>query len=136
MSAQDGPVSPAAVSSDPWAALVGHPPVVAQLRRRLTDGTLAHAMLLVGPEGTGKTTIAEVLAEDVLEAARWPGGLLAHPDHWLEDSSAERIGIDRVRYGGGTPESGPSLQDFLALKPYAGGERVAVVGRADRLTEP
>ena len=115
--------------------VVGHAPVAAQLVAALRDGVLPHATLLVGPEGVGKTTLAEALAAVALDGANWPGGLPAHPDHWLEDSEAERIGIDRVRAGGGNAEEGPSLQDFMTLRPYAGGLRVAVIGRADRLTE-
>lgn len=109
--------------------------MVAALRDAAEDGSLAHATVLSGPEGVGKTTLAEALADQVLGGAAWPGGLRAHPDHWLEDSPMERIPIDRVRAGGGTPEDGPSLQDFLTLAAYAGGARVAVIGRADRLTE-
>jgi len=35
----------------------------------------------------------------------------------------------------GDEEAGPSLQQFLSLSAYAGGRRVAVIARADRLTE-
>ncbi|HZB97211.1 MAG TPA: hypothetical protein VE219_01295, partial [Candidatus Sulfotelmatobacter sp.] len=46
----------------------------------------------------------------------------------------ERVGIDRVRGGGGGDE-GKSLQEFLALRPYAAGSKVAIISRAERLTE-
>jgi len=117
------------------AQVLGHVPVATRLERAVHDGTLAHATLLAGPDGVGKTTLAEAVAAAVLDAASWPGGLRAHPDHWLEDSDDERIKIARMRAGGGTPETGPSLQDFLSLRSYAGGPRVAVIARADRLTE-
>jgi DNA polymerase III subunit delta' len=103
------------------------------------DEELTHALLLIGPEGVGKTTAATALAAELLDAARWPGGLEAHPDFWLEDSPAENVGIDRMRPSPkrktGDEEAGPSLQQFLSLSAYAGGRRIAVIARADRLTE-
>lgn len=112
------------------ARLLGHEPLIARLTAAAAEGKLTHAILFSGPEGVGKTTAALALAETLLGSAAWPGGPLAHPDLWLEDSDTENISIRRVKPGG---EDGPTLQDFLALRPYAGGRRVAIIGRAERL---
>ena len=115
-------------------SVIGHEAVLRRLVAAQRDGRLGHAQLLTGPAGVGKTTVALELAAAALEAGGWPGGLAAHPDLWLEDSNAERVGIDRVR-AGGRAEEGPSLQDVMSMRTYAGGTRVAVLARADRLTE-
>jgi DNA polymerase-3 subunit delta' len=112
--------------------LIGHQQLVDRLAATARRDRLTHALLFAGPDQVGKTATALVLAEALLDASGWPGGPLAHPDLWLEDSDAQNVHIGRVRLGG---TEAPTLQDFLALRPYAGGRRVAVVGRAERLTE-
>ena len=114
--------------------VIGHQDVLGRLEMARAEGVLPHALLLSGPSGVGKTTVALRLANAVLGGDAWPGGLLAHPDLWLEDTDAERIGIDRIR-AGAKAEDGPSLQDVMSLRTYAGGMRVAVLARAERLTE-
>lgn len=103
------------------------------------DDELTHALLFIGPEGVGKTTAALALAGELLDAEHWPGGLFAHPDFWIEDLASENVGIERVRSNPkkktGDEDLGVSLQQFLSLKAYAGGRRVAVIGRVERLTE-
>ena len=120
-------------------SVIGHGPVLQRLVASGVDDELTHALLFIGPEGVGKTTAALALASELLDAPNWPGGLEAHPDFWLEDSAVENIGIDRMRPSPkrkpGDEEAGPSLQQFLSLSAYAGGRRVAVIARADRLTE-
>lgn len=121
-------------------AVIGHDAVLQRLMAGAVDDALTHALLLIGPEGVGKTTAALALASELLDAASWPGGAAAHPDLWVEDSGAENLGIDRMRpspkrRAAGDEDPGPSLQQFLSLAPYAGGRRVAVIARADRLTE-
>jgi DNA polymerase III subunit delta' len=115
-------------------AVIGHQAVLQRLSEAHRDGSLAHALLLTGPTGVGKTTAALALAASILDAGSWPGGLLAHPDLWLEDSEDERVGIDRIR-AGARADTGPSLQDVMGLRTYAGGMRVAVLARAERVTE-
>src|SRR5437588_2658336 len=117
------------VAMDP--SVIGHGAVLERLVLAARHERLTHALLFTGPEQVGKTTTALSLATELLQSQGWPGGPLAHADLWLEDSDAQNIHIGRVRLGG--PE-GPTLQDFLSLRPYAGGRRVAVMGRADRLT--
>jgi DNA polymerase-3 subunit delta' len=111
--------------------LLGNPGAVAGLRHALDSGQLGHALLVTGPDQVGKTTLMLSLAAELLPGGSWPGDPSTHPDLWLEDSSDERISIRRVRAGG---EPG-SLQEFLSLRTYAGGARVAIIARADRLTE-
>lgn len=111
--------------------LLGNPGAVAGLRRALDTGQLGHALLVIGPDQVGKTTLMLSLAGELLPRGSWPGEVTSHPDLWLEDLAEERISIRRVRAGG---DPG-SLQAFLSLRPYAGGARVAILARADRLTE-
>src|ERR1700739_820946 len=87
------------------AHVLGHVPVATRLERAVREGTVAHATLLAGPEGVARTTLAEAVAAAVLDAGSWPGGLRAHPDHWLEDSDDERIKIARMAAGRGTPQT-------------------------------
>jgi len=77
------------------------------------------------------------LAAEFLSGEEWPGGLLSHPDLWLEDGSGS-IGIDRIRARESDldAESGPSLQHFLSLSALAGKGKVAVIGNAERLSLP
>ena len=111
--------------------LLGNRGAVAGLRRALDAGDLGHALLVTGPDQVGKTTLLLAVAGELLPTASWPAPLASHPDLWLEDSTDERILIRRVRAG---VDPG-SLQEFLSLRPYAGGARVAILARAERLTE-
>src|SRR5207245_1300329 len=112
-----------------FESVVGHARTLARLADDAAADQLTHALLFTGPESVGKTTAAVALAGVLLDGAAWPGGVTAHPDLWLEDSDAENLSIQRVRAGG---ELGPTLQDFLALRTYAGGRRVGIIARAGR----
>ena len=125
----------------------GHDRAVVAIQAMI-DGRVPHALLIGGPSGIGKTTLALDLAAGLLcddpdrslrpcRACR--GCRLVergrHPDlHRLAPSGAgDQIKIgDRDRAEDGTVRR---LAADLVLLPVEGGARVAVIERADRLTD-
>ncbi|MHB8717673.1 MAG: DNA polymerase III subunit [Candidatus Dormibacteria bacterium] len=114
--------------------LIGHRGVLQRLSEALNAGRLPHGLLLTGPAAVGKTTLALELAAHALGGDSWPGGRAAHPDLWLEDSAEESIRIERIQRRAGSDTDRPLL-DLMAMRPFAGGRRVAVIARAERFTE-
>jgi DNA polymerase-3 subunit delta' len=124
----------------------GHPAALAAVRAMI-QGRAPHAVLLVGPSGVGKSTLARDLAAGLLCGAADPGGrpcgacracrLVAaghHPDvHVL---GPEGPGRQVVIGGPGSKVRGVrDLIGELALLPVEGGARIAIVEGASRLNE-
>ncbi len=110
--------------------IVGHQGQIELLRRAVQRDRLHHAYLFVGPEGTGKRTVATALAAAVQcpDGAGDACGECAscrciddrnHPDvHWLEQRKGKRdIAIEQVR----------GLQRDLALHRFSGKKKIAIV---------
>src|ERR1051325_11115876 len=96
--------------------LLGHDAAEAELRRLFDSGRMPHALLLSGPRGIGKATLAFRLARFVLAQGGEPA---AGPSLFGEDSG-----------GGEDPGS-----TGLAIPPESGTfRRVASGGHADLLT--
>jgi DNA polymerase-3 subunit delta' len=113
--------------------------------KALLANGVPQALLLVGPEGAGKVTLALDLAAAILcrepdLAARPCRHCRAcrqvehgnHPDlHRLEPVGAGAV----IPIGGGAEQGVRDLIGELALLPVEGGARIAIIAAADRMTE-
>lgn len=120
-------------------------PAAVQAVAAMLAGGMPHAMLLVGPPGVGKGTLAEDIAAGLLcrvddLAARPCRGCRAcralehgnHPDvHRLSPTGAGLV----ISIGGREERGVRDLVRDLSLLPVEGGARVAIVAAADRMTE-
>jgi DNA polymerase III delta' subunit len=117
----------------------GHDAAAARVAQ-LLSGVPPHALLIVGPRGAGAGTLARDVAVTLLCAAPVGGGscgecrackLVAAESHAdlaqiAPTGAADEIGISPIR----------ELESSLALLPIEGGRRVALIDRADRMSEP
>lgn len=101
---------------------VGQSHVVEILRRSLKKGKVAHAYLLTGPKGTGKTTIARILAHDINQLPYASDE--THLDI-IEIDAASNNGVDDVR----------DLRDKVMLAPTSAPKKVYIIDEVHMLSK-
>lgn len=93
----------------------GQDQVVSVLEAAIKKGTIAHAYVFSGTRGTGKTSIARILAHE-----------LGTADHDIyEIDAASNRGIDDIR----------ELRDGVALMPFSSRYKVYIIDEAHMLTK-
>jgi DNA polymerase-3 subunit gamma/tau len=98
-----------------FAEVVGQDDAVALLQSQLADGKVRQSYLISGPHGTGKTTLARLLAD----------GLGCTGIDLYEADAGSSRGIDDVR----------QLQEMAMMMPMIGTHRVFILDEAHQFTE-
>lgn len=102
--------------------VVGQDQVTRILERAIRSGKIAHAYLFVGPRGTGKTSVARILAHEI------NGFKYELEDDYLdivEIDAATNTGVDNIR----------DLREKVMIAPSVGKYKIYIIDEIHMLTK-
>ncbi len=101
--------------------IVGQEPIVTSLKNAINTSQLSHAYLFTGPRGTGKTSIARILAHQINEIPYESDEL---PLDIIEIDAASNRRIDEIR----------DLRDKVNIAPVSAKYKIYIIDEVHMLT--
>lgn len=103
--------------------IIGQPQVTTPLKQAIKEGKISHAYLFIGPRGTGKTSVARILAHAVNDFN------YELEDNYLdiiEIDAASNTGVDNIR----------DLREKALIAPSKGKYKVYIIDEIHMLSKP